>query len=158
VHLKRCNLTGCRVKSRLNYCTPGSQLHLDPYEDEHRCYQHTEIFKLITTPVLHKRFKYKQQSSNAQRKFKTEFEIQYDSYDDDKRWAPHPAHRCDANLPNLHGEDGAHSTVHPGGSGCPIQDAQISSKSAGTQPAQKGYNNNPEYTNTQQGLPDSGYT
>ena len=158
MHLKRCNLTGCRVKSRLNYCTPGSQLHLDPYEDEHRCYQHTEILKInLQHRFLHKRFKYKQQSSNAQRKFKTEFEIQYDSYDDDKRWAPHPAHRCDANLPNLHGEDGAHSTVQPGGSGCPIQDAQISSKSAGTQPAQKGYNNNHEYTNTQQGLPDSGY-
>ena len=46
MHLKRCNLTGCRVKSRLNYCTPGSQLHLDPYEDEHRCYQHTEIFQI----------------------------------------------------------------------------------------------------------------
>ena len=89
---------------------------------------------------------------------KTEFEIQYDSHDDDTRWAPHPAHRCDANLPNLHGEDMAHSTVQPGGSGCPIQDAQTSSKSAGTQPAQEGYNNNPEYTNTQQGLPDYGYT
>ena len=94
----------------------------------------------------------------TQRKFKTEFEIQYDNHDDDISRAPHPAHRCDANLPNLHGEDGAHSTVQPGGSGCPIQDAQISSKSAGTQPAQKGYNNNPEYTNTQQGLPDYGYT
>ena len=105
-----------------------------------------------------KGFKHKQQSSNAQRKFKTEFEIQYDNYDDVKRWAPHPAHRCDANLPDLHGEDGAHSTVHPGGSGCPIQDAQTSSKSVGTQPAQEGYNNNPEYTNTQQGLPDFGYT
>ena len=89
---------------------------------------------------------------------KTEFEIQYDNHDDDTRWAPHPAHRCDANLLDFHGEDGAHSTVHPGGSGCPIQDAQTSSKSAGTQPAQKGYNNNPEYTNTQQGLPDFGYT
>jgi len=89
---------------------------------------------------------------------KTEFKIQYDNHDDDTRRAPHPAHRCDANLPDLHGEDGAHSTVHPGGSGCPIQDAQTSSKSAGTQPAQKGYNNNPEYTNTQQGLPDFGYT
>ena len=77
---------------------------------------------------------------------------------DDTMWAPHPAHRCDANLPELHEEDGIHSTVHPGGNGCPIQDAQTSSKSAGTQPAQKGYNNNPEYTNTQQGLPDSGYT
>ena len=78
---------------------------------------------------------------------------------DDIRWAPHRAHQCDANLPDLHGEDGAHSTVQPGGSGCPIQDAQTSSKSAGTQPAQKGYNNNnPEYTNTQQGLPDYGYT
>ena len=77
---------------------------------------------------------------------------------DDTGWDPHPAHRSDANLPELHGEDGAHSTVHPRGSGCPIQDAQTSSKSAGTQPAQKGYNNNPEYTNTQQGLPDFGYT
>ena len=75
---------------------------------------------------------------------------------DDTRWAPHPAHRCDANLPELHGEDGAHSTVHPGGSGCPIQDAQTSSKAAGTQPAQKGYNNSPDYTNIQQGLHDSG--
>ena len=84
----------------------------------------------------------------TQRKFKTEFEIQYDNHDDDTRWAPHPAHRCDANLPDL----------HPGGSGCPIQDAQTSSKSAGTQPAQTGYNNNPEYTNTQQGLTDYGYT
>ena len=65
--------------------------------------------------------------------------------------------RCAANWPELHGEDGTHSTVQPGGSGCPIQDAQTSSKSAGTQPAQKGYNDNPEYTNTQQGLPDSGY-
>ena len=64
--------------------------------------------------------------------------------------------RCAANWPELHGEDGTHSTVHPEGSGCPIQDAQTSSKSAGTQPAQKGYNNNPEYTNTQQGLPDYG--
>ena len=61
-----------------------------------------------------------------------------------------------ANRPELHGEAGAHSTVHPGGSGCPIQDAQTSSKSAGTQLAQKSYNNSPEYTNTQQGLPDSG--
>ena len=89
---------------------------------------------------------------------KTEFEIQYGNHDDDTRWAPHPTHQCDDNMPDLHREDGAHSTVHPGGSGCPIQDAQTSSKSAGTQPAQKGYNNNPEYTNTQQGLPDYGYT
>ena len=111
----------------------------------------------FTTQVLHKSFKYKLQSSNTQRKFKTEFEIQYVTTNDDTRWAPHPAHRCDANLPDLHGEDGAHSTVQPGGSSCPIQDAQTSSKSAGTQPAQKGYNNNnPEYTNTQQGLPDYG--
>ena len=51
------------------------------------------------------------------RKFKTEFEIQYDNHDDDTRWAPHPAHRCDANLPNLHGEDGAHSTVAGRGMG-----------------------------------------
>ena len=64
--------------------------------------------------------------------------------------------RCAGNWPELHREDGTHSTVQPGGSGCPIQDAQISSKSAGTQPAQKGYINNPEYTNTQQGLSDSG--
>ena len=62
------------------------------------------------------------------------------------------------NWPELHGEDGAHTTVHPGGTGCPIQDAQTSSKSAGTQPAKKGYNNNPEHSNTQQGLPDFGYT
>ena len=89
---------------------------------------------------------------------KTEFKIQYDNHDDDTRWAPHPAHRCDGNLPDLHGEDGAHSTVQPGGSGCPIQDAPTSSKSAGIQPAQEGYNNNHEYTNTQQGLPDYGYT
>ena len=75
-----------------------------------------------------------------------------------KGWAPHPAHQCDANLPELHGEDGAHSTVHPGGSGCRIQDAQTSSMSAGTQPAKKGYHNNLDYTNTQQGLHDSGYT
>ena len=76
---------------------------------------------------------------------------------DDTRWAPHPAHRCDANLPELRGEDGTHSTVHPGESGCPIQDVQTSSKSAGTQPAQMGYNNNNlEYTNTPQGLPDYG--
>ena len=75
---------------------------------------------------------------------------------DDIRWAPHRAHRCDANLPELHGEDGTHSTVHPAGSGCPIQDAQTSSKSAGTHPAQKSYNNSPEYTNTQQSLPDYG--
>ena len=66
--------------------------------------------------------------------------------------------RCAANWPELHGEDGTHSMVHPRGSGCPIQDAQTHSKSAGTQPAQEGYNNNPEYTNTQQGLPDYGYT
>ena len=66
--------------------------------------------------------------------------------------------RCAANWPKLYGEDGTHSTVQPGGSGCPIQDAQNSSKSAGTQPAQKGYNDNPEYTNTQQVLPDYGYT
>ena len=59
-------------------------------------------------------------------------------------------------MPELHGEDGAHSTVHPGGSGCPIKDTQTTSKSAETQPAQKGYNNSLEYTNTQQGLPDSG--
>ena len=75
---------------------------------------------------------------------------------DDTRWTSYPAHRCDADLPDLHGEDGTHSTVHPGGSGCPIQDAQTSSKSAETQPAQRGYNNNPEYTNTQQVLPDYG--
>ena len=71
-------------------------------------------------------------------RLKNEFEIQYDNHGDDTRRAPHPAHRCDANLPDLHREDGAHSTVHPGGSGCPIQDAQTSSKSAGTQPAKKG--------------------
>ena len=75
---------------------------------------------------------------------------------DGTRWAPDRAHRCDANLPELHREDGAHSMVQPRGSGCPIQDAQISSKSAGTQPAQEGYNKNPEYTNTQQDLPDYG--
>ena len=104
-------------------------------------------------------FEYKWQSSKKHSgRLKTEFEIQYDNHDDGIRWAPHPAHRCDANLPNLHGEDMAHSTVQPGGSGCPIQDAQTSSKSAGTQPAQEGYNNNPEYTNTQQVLPDFGYT
>ena len=40
------------------------------------------------------------------------------------------------------------------GSGCPIQDAQTFSKSAETQPAQRGYNNNTVYTNTQQVLPD----
>ena len=75
-------------------------------------------------------------------RLKTEFEIQYDNHDEDTRRAPHPAYRCNANLPDLHGEDGAHSTVHPGGSGfhpggsgCPIQDAQTSSKSAGTPPA-----------------------
>ena len=39
--------------------------------------------------------------------------------------------RCAANWPELHGEDGTHSTVQPVGSGCPIQDAQTSSKSAG---------------------------
>ena len=66
--------------------------------------------------------------------------------------------RCTANWPELHDEDGIHSTVHPGGSGCPIQDAHTSSKSAETQPAQENYNNNPEYTNTQQGLPDYEYT
>ena len=93
-----------------------------------------------------------------QRKLKQSSKYNTVTTNDDTRWAPHPAHRCDANLPELHGEDGAHSTVHPGGSGCPIQDAQTSSKSAGTQPAQMGYNNNPEYTNTQQGLPDYGYT
>ena len=65
--------------------------------------------------------------------------------------------RCAANWPEFHGEDGTHSTVHPEGSGCPIQDAKTSSKSTETQPAQEGYNN-PEYTNTQQGLPDLGYT
>jgi hypothetical protein len=75
---------------------------------------------------------------------------------DDARWTPHPAHQCDADLPNLHGEDGTHSTVHPGGRGCPIQDAPTSSKSAGTQLAKRGYNNNPEYTNTKQVLLDYG--
>ena len=49
-------------------------------------------------------------------RLKTEFEIQYDNHDDDTKRAPHPAHRCDANLFDLHGEDGAHSTVQPGGS------------------------------------------
>ena len=73
---------------------------------------------------------------------------------DDTRWTPHLAHRYNADLPDLHEEDGIHSTVHPRGSGCPIQDAQISSKSAETQPAQRGYNNNPEYTHNQQVLPD----
>ena len=92
----------------------------------------------------------------TQRKLKQSSKYNTVTTNDDTRWAPHPAHRCDANLPDLHGEDGAHSTVHPGGSGCPIQDAQTSSKSAGTQPAQKGYNNNPEYTYTPQGLPDYG--
>ena len=75
---------------------------------------------------------------------------------DDMRWTPHLAHRCDADLPDFHGEDGTHSTVHPGGSGWPIQVAQTSSKSAGIQAAQRDYNNNPEYTNTQQVLPDYG--
>ena len=79
---------------------------------------------------------------------KTEFEIQYGNHDDDTRWAPHPANRCDANLPDLHVEDGAHSTVQPGGRGYPIQDADTYSKSAETQPAQRDYNNNTEYTNT----------
>ena len=91
-----------------------------------------------------------------QRKLKQSSKYNMITTNDDTKWAPHPAHRYDASLPELHGEDGTHSTVHPGGSGCPIQDAQTSSKSAGTQPAQEGYNNNPEYTNTQQGLPNYG--
>ena len=66
--------------------------------------------------------------------------------------------RCAANWPEFHREDGTHSMVHPRGSGCPIQDAQTHSKSAGTQHAQDGYNNNPEYTNTQQDLLDYGCT
>ena len=93
-----------------------------------------------------------------QRKLKQSSKYNMITTNDDTKWAPHPAHRCDANLPDLHGEDGAHTTVQPGGSGCPIQDAHTSSKSVGTQPARKGYNNNPEYTNTQQDLPDSEYT
>ena len=146
MHLKRCNLTGCRVKSRLNYCTPGSQLHLDPYEDEHRWYKHTEILELIYNTVLHKSFRtnYRVQTHSGSLKQSSKYNTI--AATTIKGWAPHPAHRCDANLPNLHGEDGAHSTVQPGGSGCPIQDAQISSKSAGTQPAQKGYNNNHDVT------------
>ena len=77
---------------------------------------------------------------------------------DDTRWTPHPAHRCDANLLDLQGEDGTHSTVQPGGRGWPTQDAQISLKSSETQPAQKGIQPNPEYSNTQQDLHVYGYT
>ena len=56
----------------------------------------------------------------------------------------------------LHGEDGTHSTDQPGGSGWLIHEAQISSKSSGTHPA-KIYYNKPEYSNTQQDLPDYWY-
>ena len=46
-------------------------------------------------------------------RLKTEFEIQYDNHDDDTRRTPHPAHRYDANLPDLHGEDGATRRSNP---------------------------------------------
>ena len=77
---------------------------------------------------------------------------------DDKRRVSHRAHWCEAHLPKLHGEDGTHSTDQPGGSGWPIHEAQISSESSGTHPAKIYGNNKPEYFNTQQDLPDYGYT
>ena len=119
---------------------------IQAYRDSQINLQHWFYIKVLNT-------NYRVQK---QRKLKQSSKYNTVATNDDTRWAPHPAHRCDANLPELHGEDGTHSTVHPGGSGCPIQDAQISSKSAGTQPAQMGYNNNPESTNTQQDLPDYG--
>ena len=57
-----------------------------------------------------------------------------------KRRTSHLAHWCEAHLPSLHGENGTHSTVQPGGRGWPLQDALISSKTSGIPPAQKGYN------------------
>ena len=78
--------------------------------------------------------------------------------DDDTRWASHLAHRYAVNLSELHGEDGTHSTVQPGGRGWRVHEAQTSSKSAGTQPTHKGYNHNPEYTNTRKTYPTMVYT
>ena len=90
--------------------------------------------------------------------FKTSFKIQYDKQRRRQRRASHLAHWCEAHLPELHGEDGTHSTDQPGGSGWPIHEAQISSESSGTYPAKIYGNNKPEYSNTQQDLPVHGYT
>ena len=66
-------------------------------------------------------------------RLKTEFEIQYDNHGDDTRRAPHPAHRCDANLPDLHGEDGAHSTVTQ-------EEAVVQSRTHRPPRSQRGHN------------------
>ena len=115
-------------------------------KDKHRSLQATKVFKfnlqselnkslqLIYNKVLQARVTFLKQSSHAaENTTSLKQASKYSTVDnvDDKRRASHPAHRCDADLPDLHGEDGTHSTVHPGGSGCPIQDAQTSSKSSG---------------------------
>ena len=107
MHLKRCNLTGCRVNPDK---TTVLQDHNCTSRPVQRRAQVIPAYRNLQINLQHmfyiKSFKYKWQSSKGQRKFKTEFELQYNNHDDDIRWAPHPAHRCDANLPDLHGEDG----------------------------------------------------
>ena len=61
-------------------------MHLDPYKDEHRSYQHTEIFKLIyNTGFYIKGLNTNNRVQTHSGSFKTEFEIQYDIHDDVKR-------------------------------------------------------------------------
>ena len=71
------------------------------------------------------------------KQFRVENKLQNNTIDnvDARRRTSHLAHWCEAHLPELHGEYGTHSTDQPGGSGWPIHEVQISSKSSGTHPA-----------------------
>ena len=159
MHLKRCNLTGCRVKSRLNYCTPGSQLHLDPYEDEHRCYQHTEIFKInLQHRFLHKRFKYKQQSSNAQRKLKLSSKYNTITTTTIKGELHILPTDVTPTCPIFTGKTGPTRRSNPEEAAVQSRTHRSPRSQRGHNLLKRGYNNNPEYTNTQQGLPDFGNT
>ena len=64
---------------------------------------------------------------------KTEFKIQYDNHDDDTRRAPHLAHRCDANLPDLHGEDGPTRRSN-------LEEAAVQSRTHRSPRSQRGHN------------------
>ena len=111
---------------------------------------------MFTSQVYNSNFGVQTQRKVIQ-SLKHDLKIQYDNQRRRQRRASHLAHWCEAHLPELHREDGTHSTDQPGGSGWPIHEAQTSSKSSGTHPAKIYYNNKPEYSNTQQGLPDYWY-
>ena len=91
----------------------------------------------------------------TQRKFKTEFEIQYDNHDDDKT--------SSTSCPPMWCQPARSSRGRRGPLDGPTRRKRLSNPGrtdllevSGDTTCSKGYNNNPEYTNTQQVLPDYG--